>query len=41
MQSSPDRDKYVKINYKNILKGNEFNFQKYTSDRYGTSYDLL
>lgn len=40
MQSSPDRDKYVKINYKNILPGNEFNFQKYTSDRYGTKYDL-
>jgi hypothetical protein len=40
MQSSPDRDKYVKINYKNILPGNEFNFQKYHSDRYGTDYDL-
>lgn len=43
MQSSYDRDNYVRINYENIEKGREHNFQKYSNtivSSFKTSYDL-
>lgn len=41
-QSRPDRDKYVKILYGNIVKGHEHNFRKHSYgriDSLGTPYD--
>lgn len=40
MQSSNDRDKYIKINYENIVSGSQNNFEKYESTRFNTPYDL-
>lgn len=43
MQSSYDRDNYVRILYENIEVGREHNFNKYSSNQvshFGTSYDL-
>ncbi|KAK4876540.1 hypothetical protein RN001_009046 [Aquatica leii] len=39
MQSNFNRDDYVTILYENIIKGEEFNFQKYTSN-YVTDFGL-
>ena len=41
-QTRPDRDSYVTINYNNIQRGTEFNFQKYstsTINSQGVAYD--
>jgi Astacin (Peptidase family M12A) len=43
MQSSYERDKYVRINYQNIESGRENNFQKYSNtivSSFKTPYDL-
>lgn len=43
MQSSHDRDEFVRINFQNIARGMEHNFNKYPStyvSHFGTSYDL-
>jgi hypothetical protein len=40
MQSSNDRDNFVKINYGNVMRGAEENFKKYDSSHYGIEYDL-
>lgn len=43
MQSSYDRDRFVRINFENIEKGRENNFHKYSSSvvsHFRTSYDL-
>ncbi|CAF4969339.1 unnamed protein product [Rotaria sp. Silwood1] len=41
-QTRPDRDHYVRINYQNILSGQEHNFERYAAnqvDMFGTAYD--
>jgi len=40
-QSRPDRDKYITINYGNIMRGMAYNFDKHTRgiDSLGTTYD--
>lgn len=43
MQSHPDRDNYVKVNYENIKYGMEFAFAKEEANvinNFGTPYDL-
>lgn len=40
MQSSMDRDNYIKINWENIPKEVHFAFDKINSNRYGTPYDM-
>jgi hypothetical protein len=43
MQSSYDRDRYVRINFENIERGRENNFHKYSESvvsHFGTRYDL-
>lgn len=43
MQSHPDRDSYVKVNYENIKYGMEFAFAKEEANvinNFGTPYDL-
>lgn len=40
MQSSTDRDRFVKVNYENISSGMKQNFLKYDSTRFGTPYDF-
>lgn len=39
MQSSTDRDSYIKINHENISAGKTHNFDKTDSDRFDTPYD--
>lgn len=42
MQSAYDRDDYVKIHCENIMKGAEFNFEKFTNKQvshFNTTYD--
>lgn len=42
MQSSAERDQFVKILYENIAKGSEHNFNKYSVSvvsNFGTTYD--
>jgi hypothetical protein len=42
-QSRPDRDQNVRINFKNIIRGQEHNFQQYGPNQittHGTPYDL-
>lgn len=40
-QSRSDRDRFVKINWENIVDGEEHNFEKHTTDSYKiTPYDL-
>lgn len=43
MQSHPDRDNYVKVNYENIKYGMQFAFAKEEANKinnFGTPYDL-
>lgn len=40
MQSSVDRDNYVKVNYENIKRGMKSNFLKYATTRFDTNYDI-
>lgn len=43
MQSSPNRDSFVRINYENIESGMEHNFLRYDSNAVGlfsTTYDI-
>jgi hypothetical protein len=42
MQSSAERDEFVKIEWQNITPGHEHNFNKYAKNvvtNFGTSYD--